>query len=270
MEIKLGLIRRAASLAFVVIVLAGCTFASEAPEASGAGSAGSESGSTASVGLTVDDEAEAETEAEAEQASRADVVELNLTRGYDDLRYVIEGTAGRVDVTWTGRLGGGFEEAIRLTEGRHEIAVGSTVDGVLPSIGLDGGDEGDDDLAALNVAIFDGDELLHRCASVAQPRRSIRCADGRLHHASDPVDIAVEVSVAAQVSISMTGGHRTHAETLAFAEPGVVEFNDVAMTSVFATAWNEDGRDVAITISIDGEQAARAETSAGVSLASEP
>lgn len=245
-------------MAVVAIAASACSVGSSSIEPV-ADAVGPESESTTAVPVAAEEDGATESEAGAEQ--------LELMRGYDDLRYAIDGTVGRVKVTWTGRLGGSFTEQMTLSEGSREIAVGPTVDGVLPSIAVDGGEK---DLAVLDVAIFDGSEELHRCGATDQVRRSLRCADGRLRHRSDPVDVAVGVSRAAELSVTLTDGHRTRSEVLVLAEPGVVQFASSPMTSVFATAWNEGSQKVTVTIDIDGERAASGDTSAGVSLVAAP
>lgn len=177
-----------------------------------------------------------------------------LTPATEDLRYLIEGSAGSIDITWTGRLGGTLAETIDTTEGRHEIAIGDTVRGVNPTISV----AGEEDLGSLAISILSGDELIQKCDAIQHQRDSISCTATTIAYEGLQGSLTVTVDQAATVTIYLATGAHSSTQTVQVNEATSIELPNQVITYAYvtATSTSEDASTAMVTLSVDGEVAA--------------
>lgn len=175
-----------------------------------------------------------------------------LGPAFENLRYVIEGAAGDLNVEWTGRWGGSFTDTIDTSGGRHEIPIGETVRGVAPHVAI-GGPASGLELGSLGISIYDGDQLLQECPSTDYSRTWIVCGTGPIQNEGLRANVTVTTDKGGFVTINFSRGNESFWQTLDLETAGSVHFDDVLFGAIQATVSNtEDGKaEVSIFINDD-------------------
>lgn len=268
---RIGLRRTLLILATLAVAwLTGCSSVEPTP-----GTETSEASASTEVVQTSGDEVSDDTSEANETETYSDGATKPLTPAYGALRYVVEGSAGTINILWTSAWGGNLSSSVDTASGTHEIEIGETTRGVLPAVTISPPtissslDDSSVDLSGLTISIFDGTELLQQCGTSDHYRTTIRCSTGRLQSATVIADASITIDRAATVHFSQSAGHQAFSESFQVDSATTLNYSDIAVGFLHVTATSNDGTPVEVSLSIDGELASAGETSASVTLVSD-